>query len=353
VWPIGSSDLFTYINRSRVLTEYHANPYLIHKNLFSQDDYYPWLYTEWSFKPIVYGPVFVLFSSIITLVSNNNILFSLLLFKFIFVLLNLLIIFILYKITKSKKAIFLYAWNPLLLFEFIANGHNDILIILFLLGSLYFFINKNGVNYTILAWLLMLFSVLVKYTTLIYLPVFFLLLLFTSKDKRTKLQFTISAALLAIVIPVMLFLPFWQGIQTLSPVGRFTNNVYFYSAIGMNAISGIIFSIANVYSLPFSLNTIFNLGEFISKGIFTLFYLWLLFRLYKTRANLRKERVVDYLIYISLAFFLLAINWLMPWHLTALIALLILWMLVNKKSGALYFIQAMTFYGIIIYAVLR
>ena len=73
----------------------------------------------------------------------GNIDIGILLFKILGVLAHILNCYIIYKLTKKKIFVLLYGLNPFILLEGIANVHNDMYIITFVLASIYFLIKRK------------------------------------------------------------------------------------------------------------------------------------------------------------------------------------------------------------------
>ncbi|MFA5050803.1 MAG: hypothetical protein WC499_01685 [Patescibacteria group bacterium] len=340
VWPIGSSDIFGYIYQSRILSEYHANPYLTPYDAFPNDSFYYLIKNQWSISTTPYGPVWIIIGSILSFIGKNSLLFSLLLFKLFFILINFLNLFLIYKISNTTRAVFLYAWNPLILYEFALNGHNDVLIIFFVLLSLFFFLRQNKVKNYILSWIFLIFSILIKFYTIIFLPILFLLSLFNLKTKKEKLHFSLMAILTAIIMVMLFFLPFWDGLKTFSGIqAQFLRTEIIFSSIIILMLS-FLFN-----SLHF--NNYFNLASVIGKIIFFVSYCVIALKIFFNHRELNKNNILKYCFLVYLFLILTAIGWLMPWYFVLLIVLLIL----NLRNNSLLY--SVTLWGILYYIILR
>lgn len=352
VWPIGSTDIFNYIYQSRVLSEHQANPYLASYDTFVNDKFYHIIKNQWSINTVNYGPIWVIMGSILSFIGGNSLLLTLFFFKLFFVLINFLSLYLIYKISNSVKTVFLYAWNPLILYEFALNGHNDVLIIFFTLLSLFYFLQQNKIKNHILSWVFLLLSILTKFYTIIFLPIFFLISLFKIKEKREKLFFSLITILTFIIIPIIFFLPFWNGIETFSGIKtQLSASSMIFTSPAILMFSSLLYS--------FHINNYFNLAQIIGKTIFIIFYCFVIIKLFLNHFihnKLNKNDILKYSFFIYFIFLITAVSWLMPWYFILLITLLIL----NFKnfSSFLFFknttiLYSITLYGILYYIILR
>lgn len=209
--PLGPPDIYNYVYRAEVLTRFGQNPFLIAPNQF--------FFNSKAFgSGTIYGPLWMIFSVSLTKLADNNINLALILFKILAIIFYFGNLFLIYKILlilKSKYlkfGVLLYAWNPLILFEAINEGHNDIAMIFFVLLAIYFLL-KNHKN---LVLPVLTLSILLKYITILLLPLFFIFLIKKTPQLREKIKFGLSQLFIICAIAIVLFLPFWQGQATLS-----------------------------------------------------------------------------------------------------------------------------------------
>ena len=348
VWPIGSTDIFSYIYQGRILSEHHLNPYITTYSTLNNDSFYQIINNKWSSSPSVYGPLFVMISSSLTFMGGNNFMFTLFLFKLFFVIINILCLYLIYKIFKNQKAIYLCAFNPLILYEFAINGHNDVLMILFLLLSLYFIFKKeNNIKNYSLALFFLILSVLIKFISIIFVPIFLLVLLFRIKSIREKIYFILSSILIILFTISALYFPFWGNTQTLSSLIHQTNiysSIFLSPLISINSILLKNLHIANYHSL----------GIILSRIFFILFYLALMIKIFIKRNIIKTKDLIKYFCISLFVFYLSFFTWFMPWYLTLLIILIILWHAISSKNDRyINIIHYITLYGILYYIILR
>ena len=179
--------------------------------------------------------------------SFGSITIALFVFKFVAFLIHVLNSYIIYKITKSRKYMLLYALNPLVLIELLSNVHNDIYLILFILLALYFLIRKKNIYLTILFLAL---SVSVKYSSAFLVP-FILMYYFRNKTVPKKIMYCLISGLSIISIVILFYLPYYEDYTV------FTNmlaqgNKYSQSipAFLMKKVGGNIFNIVKTITIP-------------------------------------------------------------------------------------------------------
>jgi len=346
--PVTSIDAYTYIHTSRVLSVHRANPYIYNFDNFPTDSFAPIIKNIWSNKPTPYAPLFTIISSLITLVGQNSLTLSLYLFKLLFITLNLTCAFLIYKIFNNYKAAVLYAWNPLLLFEFGINAHNDILTLFFLLLSLFFIYNRklNFKNYSLSLFFLLL-SVMIKYISAIFLPILFLIALRNLSTMKQRLQLFGISALISFLVLASLYLPFWTGFDIFSRViSQSTNSfsVWIFS-------SPLIIIIAAILNI-FKFNNLISVSTFLGKITFVITYIFILLKIIFSK-SIGSEKNIYYFSLALLAFFFSFFSWLMPWYLTCLLVLFITQYSVKKNEYFFFAIHATTLYGILYYIILR
>ena len=114
----------------------------------------------------------------------KNITVALFIFKFTNLLIHIINTYLFYRISGKKKFAVLYGLNPFILIEAIANVHNDIIILFFVLISLYFLLKRKNLLLSIIALAL---ATGVKYFTILLLPV--VILYHFRTEKRLSVRF--------------------------------------------------------------------------------------------------------------------------------------------------------------------
>jgi alpha-1,6-mannosyltransferase len=213
LYPITSLDSINQAIQVRVLTVHHANPLLTPAASFSNDPFTT--YDDAQNLPSPYGPVSILLSAGPALLAGNNLLALALLEKMMPILFALgclrLVWLIASRIAPHRRwqAVFLMGWNPLLLLETAGNGHNDSILLCFVLLACYFLI--AGPRWLTLPALAL--AALVNSLALIFLPLLVVALWRASPPARRAIIVPGSAAL-ALALLSAAVMPF-GGVQAL------------------------------------------------------------------------------------------------------------------------------------------
>ncbi|MCL4415464.1 MAG: hypothetical protein M1365_01990 [Actinobacteria bacterium] len=184
-----SYDLFNYIFDAKIVTFYQQNPY-IHKALDYPGD--PMLsFMQWTHRTFPYGPIWLTLTVPLSYLGFQFFLPTFFLFK---ILISASFIGVIYYIGKILKkispddevfGIVFFGLNPLVIIENLVSSHNDIVMIFFVILSLYLFLNKKYFRSIIL----FLISVGVKFATVILIPVY--ILICTHMRKRKEISWLI------------------------------------------------------------------------------------------------------------------------------------------------------------------
>ena len=219
IYPVAALDLYDYLMYGRIVLEYGGNPFVQPPSAFPD----PLVgYSPWPNERSVYGPLWQLVSLVPTALSNGSILAGLLLFKALallsFVACSATIWAILRAIAPARapSGTLLFAWNPLLLFELVGNGHNDVLMVLLLLLAILALVRGPR----LLVFPLLAAAVLTKLPVVALGPAFLLGLLRQPATWRRRATWIVGGGLLGLALTVALYVPFWAGRETLYFLSR-------------------------------------------------------------------------------------------------------------------------------------
>jgi hypothetical protein len=278
-YPINATDIFGYVIRSRVASVYGENPYTTPPSAFVDDPFAP-LIGEWAGETAPYGPVWELVAAGMT-TTNNDLFISVLLFKGLslacFLTMGALIWSLLPSGPSRAAYTILWAWNPALLLTFVVNGHNDALMLLWLLLGLW--LGRRG-RYAP-GFLVMTLAALTKPVAVLALPFFFIGFLRELPSAPARLRFTATVLPLAALLAWLAFLP-WAGPGeylrapvelTLRLVREATSSAGFSPAVWSYMLLGRQLSIEAIGGAL--------------RALFVVFVLWLLWRAWRGRSPLR------------------------------------------------------------------
>lgn len=289
-YPILSTDIFSYIVTSRVSTVHNANIWKVSPDHFPSDQFLK--LSDWKTVPGIYGYADQIFYNTTSVISKDNIVINLILNKLLVLAFSLLTTYIVYKILTEFYAdtnlvgMRLIFWNPLFLLEILGAGHNDILMIFFMLLAYYFYL-KN--RYYLFGTAIAL-SVQTK-----IIPVFLLIFIFgkllTGKKFRQIVKLSIPFLIVnAICFYAMQLTPLqyltrlqynaginWQSLQAL--IARFGIEAHagFTTLFVITVICGFVFQITKkVNPITTYVSVILIYLLFIASAYWNWYVLWVL-----------------------------------------------------------------------------
>ncbi len=265
MYPTAAVDIYDYFLYGRISLIHGGNPFIQPPRDFPQD---PFLYlSPWQAEPSVYGPIWQIISLAPTALAGDDLLFAIGAFKVTAILgsfLTAVIIYLTLRRIAPNRAVagtLFFAWNPLVLFETAGNGHNDSILTVLMMASVFCLI--VGPRWGALPGLAA--AALTKVPVILLGPLMLAGVLRADTLQRSIRTATIGlAASLALVVAA--YLPFWVGLPTLSFLGR----GHWFTASPATLLrevlrlQGIEFETANQYA------------TLISAAIFGLIYVWCL-----------------------------------------------------------------------------
>jgi hypothetical protein len=240
---MSSQDLFVYADYGNLVGAHGANPYFTTPAQVAYSD----LLTRidgWSDTPSAYGPVWVYIAGLFSLIFGDHPLPYFYIYRLLALACHLLNIFLIGRIlSKAGRSIrtvtfgmFLYACNPLVLFEGPLGAHNDVFMSTLILWGLLLCFRADQRGFTRLknywpALIVLTLAVLVKFTS-IPLIVFFLLVLAakTLGTPHTPLRAmpwiaairnVVVAGLIFAGLVVLSYLPYWIGYSPMAILKSF------------------------------------------------------------------------------------------------------------------------------------
>ncbi len=170
LYPVGALDVFNYMIEIKLAFHYDENPYIATFVHYRTDSYAgPAFLTD---VKLFYGPAWLIFTAIPALIAGfDDFIHTLIALKvFNALLIAATAIVIGWHHRRSPLmwlGVAMFAANPLVLFEGIANGHNDVLITAFLVGAVVALQHRSP-----LAGPLLALATLVKLYSGALLPIF-------------------------------------------------------------------------------------------------------------------------------------------------------------------------------------
>jgi alpha-1,6-mannosyltransferase len=137
--PLLSTDVFSYQFYGRMAEIYGANPYLAGPHAVALDPLFPYIGAKWINTPTVYGPLFTAISYVLAPLSIAA---SVLAYKIIAACSSLALVGLVWHSARRRginpvKAVALVGLNPLVVIYGVGGGHNDLLMMVFLMAGVY------------------------------------------------------------------------------------------------------------------------------------------------------------------------------------------------------------------------
>lgn len=108
----------------------------------------------------------------------------------------------------------LYLWNPMIIVEFAAEGHNDAVMIMFVLAAFLFCVSRR----LVLSIVAVLLGVFTKYLPLIFIPAQVVYLWEGRRDWKRFVSNMMLGLLIGFAIALLLYSPLWIGLDTFKGV---------------------------------------------------------------------------------------------------------------------------------------
>ena len=320
-----TTDMFSYAMYSHIAGVLQVNPYTSIPSWFPDIRIFHWIHPIWQNAPSIYGPAWIdLTLPLARAVATSSEVDKVLAYKALVNVGHLIgvacLAYVVHRVRPGHvlEAVTLYAWNPLVVFEFGGNGHNDAVMVTGMLFSLALYVSG-------MRWLGMVagsISMLLKMTSLFLLPYYAMA---WAREQKTWPRFFGVGVLAAATVPIVViafYWPWWAGMATISPIinwsqGPMFNNyvpdtlAYYLAGRQLAEAPG---SIEPAAALDGWRETIKNVARVI-------FVIWCSVELWRVRGVMGIAGAGARVMMI----FLIVVNtWVLPWYFTWPLALAIL-----------------------------
>jgi hypothetical protein len=177
-----SFDIFNYILTAKLSFVYIENPYTVMPIEIPNEPVLA--FTHAANKLALYGPLWILLTSLPLILSFGFFPLTIILFKFFTAIFYFLTLAVIYKLTSSTKSLLFFALNPLVLIETFVSGHNDVVMMFFALLAFLFLMQKRR----IISSIAIMASVLIKYATIFLLPLYSWSFIRNLRGKKMKIE---------------------------------------------------------------------------------------------------------------------------------------------------------------------
>jgi alpha-1,6-mannosyltransferase len=220
--PSLSIDLLSYISHGYIGSVQHANPYVVPSSAVASTAIGPEL-ASYGWRPVhpmsPYGPVWThLEVGVAALFQGVRA--QLVMLKLIVVMFSLgsaaLIWLILARVRPEHQLLgtLAYLWNPVIVVELAGEGHNDAVMVFFVVFALALTVQHRALP----GIAAMSLGVLTKYLPVLLVP---LQAVYQWRTRGSTRKFTaqvVAGAAMVSVLAVLLFIPFWVGFNTLDGI---------------------------------------------------------------------------------------------------------------------------------------
>ncbi len=307
-YPLTSTDIYDLTFRAHI-TNRGGNPLTAIPFDFR---YYPdgskdhlYGFVAWFNDPSPYGPAWEALAAFANLFAGADLLASLFAFKLIALLsliaCTVLVVAIARQIgSPPLRTYYVFAASPLVLFDAIGNGHNDLTLVAAMLLGVYLLLR----GWLGLALPTFTLGVLIKFVPLLLLPLVLIYVLRRWGWATAARHFAIGAAL-SVALLIAFYAPFWDGWQTIAPLQRtalFTNSL---AAAWVKAINLLGVGLSTARTLALGLAALFTVALI---G-------WQLRRLWHTPTAQLDTAFIESSAAVLLYFAAFALAWWQPWYL--------------------------------------
>jgi hypothetical protein len=215
-YPYNATDLYRYYLGGRITVVHGQSPLSVPPGALLQDPLML-LADEWIEGTSPYGPAWEIAAAGIVFAARGNLFLALVLLKAFTAAIHLAIGILIWHLlaeqspaTRAARTL-LWTWNPALLLIFVANGHNDVLMLFWLLLGAW--LQQRG--RPVAGLVVMTLSPLSKAIGLLPLPFFWLSAWRRLPGLRERLRAFVPAAAGSLLLAALLFLPFGSPLALL------------------------------------------------------------------------------------------------------------------------------------------
>lgn len=265
IWmqPVTTTDLYGYVARGYLQTHFHENPMVTKASLLPGG-----LSVDRPEAP--YGPIWLMITAAMSYLSGENLFLNMLLFKVIAAVSAIAAFILVDRLARRLyperrlRILVLFGWSPLLMFETIGNGHNDIVMMVCVLAA--FLSMLHGRART--AFMLLVLGALVKYVSAVFVLLWLVYELrhlaakrapsvdasdSTGKpslkggmfaratratiqavgeiDHAAAFRLLASVTVIGLVLVIACYAPYWAGFDTFKGLGQQLRPLYYNGSI--------------------------------------------------------------------------------------------------------------------------
>ena len=317
-FPVGSKDAFLYALFGKVWGTYHTNPYTTPPSAFITDPWQPFGQVVWAQQPAPYGPLFLWQARLVDAFAAGRLFVAVWAHKVLATAALAAAVVMAARLMNAAAnerwyRIALLAWNPLLLFESAGNGHNDALMLLLVLGGAWSHA-RGGPSRRLLAPAALALAIWYKWYAVLYVPAF-MVAVWRDAGRDQLRRWVIVMVVMTIASGVVLLAPLADAVPLVAHRLVAHENLRQVFPLQLSPL---------LAALMWGLEATGQVGgrwplmwfDVVRVGAFALIALVLLISQWRGRIGL-----IESLCGLSVAFTLLLVTILWPWHLQVPVAL--------------------------------
>lgn len=235
IYPAFGSDVFVYLDYERLFAVYGANPLLAFPNLHPED--WAYRFTWIPEQPSPYGPLWPLLTWPIAQLARDSLWGWIVGYKALALAAYVVCGWLIWhsvEVDRRKRALVLFAWSPLVLFDLVGKAHNDGWLAVSALAAVWLARRSRPAAGMLSGTLGMLIK-LSGFAVVLSLAMHLL------RERRWKALAT--GTLACAFVSAALYAPFWVGLPTLEPVLFQTNRVV-WSPGALLIATGVVATLA-------------------------------------------------------------------------------------------------------------
>ena len=325
MFPVGSKDVFMYSFHARIWGHYGANPYLQPSSSFAGDDWLRFLNVWWVDHPFPYGPLALEQARAIYALAGSRLAAMVAGFKLCNAALLLPGAWLIGDLAARSvvapsgggaardRAMMLWLWCPLVLFDGVGNAHNDVTMTVLILAAVALHVRDRW----LLSLVLLALAFWFKWYSVVLLPVW-LARQWRRHPQWLSARHAALAAAICGALTALVILPFTGSLWALGERVFANQNIF---RVFPNELPPPLWLFervgrwTGVTTGPHG-TTIFNVARL---GVFAACLGWIVWRR-RGQATSARAYLED-CVWSLLAFFSFAVAILWPWHLLAVVAL--------------------------------
>jgi hypothetical protein len=286
LYPVTATDLFQYVMRARVQVVYDANPMTVPPGRFPDDPLLPFL-GEWKNVLSPYGPAWELLAGAVASLGFTGAVSGALAYKVVALLAYVVCMAALFWGREGDlSALLFFAWNPLVLLQGLGNGHNDLLMLAWLLLALVFWDRRGN---WFLATAALSLAVLTKASAAVMAPLLLVAVLRAQPTWGRRGVVFAGMAAVGLGLTLLAYLLFWPPWQSIAGVldeisTRYTYTIAATLRMGLREL--------------ISPRVAWNVPRFTGQLLFLAIFGWSLIQVWRRRLDLASAGFLVYFTYL-------------------------------------------------------